>query len=225
MIIPTTKLEETIGYIFEDKNLFLEALTHKSCKKYPNNERLEFLGDAVLDLLVGEFLFCQFPKSAEGSLSKMRAAIVNEKGFMKLAQVVGLGEYLHISQSEESNNGRDKPSILSSAFEALMGAVYLESGLERVRGIVYGLLEKVYPDMDFGSVFVDYKTALQEITQAKFFEIPKYVLVNESGPDHHKEFEMTLFIEGKEYARAKGGSKKDAQQNCAKIAYIKLTKD
>ncbi|WP_180762782.1 ribonuclease III [Helicobacter sp. 12S02232-10] len=218
-------LEETIGYVFQNKALFLEALTHKSCKKVPNNERLEFLGDAVLDLVVGEFLFCKFPQSAEGNLSKMRAAIVNEKGFMNLAKIINLGRYLHISSSEESNKGRGKSSILSNAFEALMGAIYLETGLEKVREIVYILLEKAYPNMDFESLFVDFKTALQELTQAKFSQIPEYVLINESGPDHHKEFEIALLIEGKEYARAKGGSKKDAQQNCAKIAYMKLKKD
>ncbi|PAF47602.1 ribonuclease III [Helicobacter sp. 12S02634-8] len=215
-------LEQEIGYVFNNQALLLEALTHKSCKKTPNNERLEFLGDAVLDLVVGEFLFQKFPNSAEGNLSKMRAAIVNEKGFMQLAQIISLGAYLHISLSEESNNGRLKPSILSNAFEALIGAVYLEGGLEKVRVIVCGLLEKAYPNMDFENLFVDFKTALQELTQARFFQVPEYVLVNESGPDHHKEFEMILRIQGKEYARAKGASKKDAQQNCAKIAYMEL---
>ncbi|PAF43214.1 ribonuclease III [Helicobacter sp. 11S02596-1] len=220
-------LEATIGYVFADKALLLEALTHKSCKQLPNNERLEFLGDAVLDLVVGEFLFHKFPESAEGNLSKMRAALVNEKGFMYLAKIIDLGAYLHISSSEESNHGRDKPSILSNAFEALMGAIYLESGLEKVCEIVHILLEKAYPHIDIESLFVDFKTALQELTQAKFSQIPKYVLVSESGPDHHKEFEMALLIKGKEYARASGASKKDAQQSCAKIAYekLKLKKD
>ncbi|PAF43349.1 ribonuclease III [Helicobacter sp. 11S03491-1] len=219
------KLEQTIGYVFHDKALLLEALTHKSCKTSYNNERLEFLGDAVLDLLVGEFLFRRFPRSAEGNLSKMRAAIVNEKGFMKLAQAIQLGAYLYISQSEEYNKGRDKPSILSNAFEALMGAIYLESGLQKVQEIVYDLLEKVYPKIDFESLFVDFKTALQELTQARFSQIPEYVLIDESGPDHHKEFEMSLWIDGKKYAQAKGASKKDAQQNCAKIAFCKLKEE
>lgn len=218
-------LEETIGYVFKNRALLLEALTHKSYKNSYNNERLEFLGDAVLDLLVGEFLFHKFPESAEGNLSKMRSSIVNEKGFMRLAQEINLGRYLLISPSEEHNQGRTKPSILSNAFEALMGAIYLENGIECVRTIISKLLDKVYPHMDFNSLFMDFKTALQELTQARLFQIPDYVLVGENGPDHHKEFEMTLLIQGKEYARAVGKSKKDAQQKCAKIAYEKLKKE
>lgn len=218
-------LEKTIGYVFKNRALLLEALTHKSYKNSCNNERLEFLGDAVLDLLVGEFLFHKFPESAEGNLSKMRSSIVNEKGFMRLAQEIDLGQYLLISPSEEHNQGRTKPSILSNAFEALMGAVYLENGIECVRAIIDKLLNKVYPYMDFNSLFMDFKTALQELTQARLFQIPDYVLVGENGPDHHKEFEMTLLIQGKEYARAVGKSKKDAQQKCAKIAYKKLKKE
>lgn len=218
-------IEETIGYIFKNKSLLLEALTHKSYKNNCNNERLEFLGDAVLDLIVGEFLFHKFPESAEGDLSKMRASIVSEKGFMRLAQEIDLGKYLLISPSEEHNQGRTKPSILSNTFEALVGAIYLENGIECAREIVNKLLDKVYPNMNFNSLFMDFKTALQELTQAQLFEIPDYKLVGENGPDHHKEFEMTLLIQGKEYARAIGKSKKDAQQKCAKIAYEKLKKE
>ncbi|MDO7252367.1 ribonuclease III [Helicobacter cappadocius] len=218
-------LEKDIDYYFNDKQLLLQALTHKSHKIGPDNERLEFLGDAVLDLVVGELLFYEFPQSTEGNLSKMRAGVVSEKGFMKLAQSINLGHYLYISQSEEQNQGRNKPSILSNAFEALMGAVYLESGLEDVRRIVKILLEKVYPNRDFQSLSLDYKTSVQELSQAQFFEIPTYELVSESGPDHCKEFEMILLIRGKQYARARGKSKKDAQQKCAQIAYEKLKKD
>lgn len=217
-----SELEKNISYNFKDQDLLLKALTHKSCNKKFNNERLEFLGDAVLDLLVGEYLFCKFPQSSEGALSKMRSSIVNEKGFMILAQEIDLGKYLYVSLGEEQNNGRKKPSILSNAFEALMGAIYLDSNLDEVKTIIYKLLNEVYPEMDFDSLFKDYKTAVQEITQAKFFETPEYILTNEWGPDHNKEFEITLFIQGKEYAKACGVSKKVAQQKCAEIAYLKL---
>lgn len=216
-------LEKTLGYTFKDKKLLLEALTHKSCKNAYNNERLEFLGDAVLDLLVGEFLFRKFPSAKEGELSKLRACIVNEKGFMKLAKSLDLGAFLHISQSEEHNKGREKASILSNAFEALMGAIYLESELTFLKDIVLKLLEQNYAKIDLRSLFTDYKTALQELTQAIFGEIPTYTLVSESGPDHQKSFEIALSVNGVEYARAKGSSKKDAQQKSAQIAYEKIS--
>lgn len=220
--IDLKSLEKNIGYRFKNKALLLEALTHKSYKISPDNERLEFLGDAVLDLVVGELLFHKFPQSTEGNLSKMRAGIVNEKGFMRFALAINLGDYVHISQSEEQNHGRNKPSILSDAFEALMGAIYLETGLPEVQKIIKTLLEKVYPDEDFEGLALDYKTSVQELSQAQFFEVPTYKLISENGPDHCKEFEMTLCIKDKEYARARGKSKKDAQQKCAKIAYEKL---
>lgn len=220
--IDLTSLEKSIDYRFKNKALLLEALTHKSYKISPDNERLEFLGDAVLDLVVGELLFHKFPQSTEGNLSKMRAGIVNEKGFMRFALELKLGDYVHISQSEEQNQGRNKPSILSDAFEALMGAIYLEAGLNEVKKIIDTLLEKVYPNEDFESLALDYKTSVQELSQAHFLEIPTYKLISESGPDHCKEFEMTLCIKNTQYARAKGKSKKDAQQKCAQIAYEKL---
>lgn len=216
-------LEKKLNYTFKDKKLLLEALTHKSCKMAYNNERLEFLGDAVLDLLVGEFLFQKFPNAKEGELSKLRACIVNEKGFMKLAKSLDLGAFLYISQSEENNKGRQKASILSNAFEALMGAIYLESELTYLKDIVLELLEQNYAKIDLASLFTDYKTALQELTQAMYGEIPIYTLMGESGPDHQKSFEIALSVNGVEYARAKGSSKKDAQQKSAQIAYEKLS--
>jgi ribonuclease-3 len=211
-------LEERLGYQFKDKNLIIEALTHKSYKKPYNNERLEFLGDAVLNLIVGEYLYNKFPKSNEGELSKIRASLVNEHGFMKLAVKIDLGEYIFISQAEENNEGRTKPSLLSDAFEAIMGAMYYEVGIEPVRVVVYKLLNESYEKIDLGSLFRDFKTALQEVTQADFGSTPEYVLLSASGPDHKKEFEIAVVINGKEYARAKGKSKKIAQQEAARVA-------
>ena len=140
--------QQTLGYHFKNQNLLKEALTHKSAKKSTHNERLEFLGDAVLDLIIGEFLYKKFPSSPEGELSKMRASMVNEKAFAKIARYLGIGEYLFISHSEEQNHGRDKDSILSNAFEAIIGAIYLESGLEKVQKIVLKILEILYPKID-----------------------------------------------------------------------------
>jgi ribonuclease-3 len=212
-----TQLEKCLDYQFENKDLIIEALTHKSFKKAYNNERLEFLGDAVLNLIVGEFLYNKFPKSNEGDLSKIRASLVNEKGFTKLANAINLGDYIYLSDAEERNHGRKKASILSDAFEAIMGAIYLESGLEALKPIVLDLLEKNYDTINLDELFSDYKTALQEVTQARFGEIPTYKLESATGPDHQKVFELSLWIGDKHYTTASGKSKKLAQQAAAKI--------
>ncbi len=217
-------LEEKLGYRFKNRDRLVEALTHKSYKKPYNNERLEFLGDAVLDLIVGEYLYTRFPNAREGELSKMRASLVNEAGFKKLADALRLGDYIYISAAEENNRGRQKPSLLSNAFEALMGAIYLEAGLDEVRRIAIKLIEDCYPKIDLGSLFKDYKTTLQELTQAKFGVIPDYVLKDAFGPDHNKEFEVQVFVNGRLLATAKGKSKKAAQQEAAHAA-LKLLKE
>ncbi len=218
-------LEENLGYKFKDRALLDEALTHKSCKKPYNNERLEFLGDAVLDLVVGEYLFKKFPNLHEGDLSKMRASLVNEKGFYRLAQKLKLGECIQISSAEENNRGRYKSSICSNAFEAIMGAIYLESGLKEVERIVTKLINEIYPNLNLKSVFMDYKTTLQEITQARVGVTPEYVVVRATGPDHNKEFEVMVKVAGKEYARAKGKSKKSAHQEAARLAIEKIERE
>ncbi|HEX5669960.1 MAG TPA: ribonuclease III [Sulfuricurvum sp.] len=218
-------LQQQLGYHFQNKELLIEALTHKSYKQPYNNERLEFLGDAVLDLIVGEYLYKKFTHFEEGNLSKMRASLVNEGGFTRLATYLNLGDYIYLSNAEENNSGRTKSSLLSNAFEALMGAIYLETGLDTVRRITIDLLEKVHPDISLDSLFKDYKTSLQELTQAHYGITPDYQLVAAHGPDHKKEFEIAAFIDGKRYASAIGKSKKQAQQEAAKIALDILTKE
>ncbi len=212
------QLEKRLGYVFDDKQLIVEALTHKSYKKPFNNERLEFLGDAVLDLIVGEYLYKKFPSKDEGVLSKIRASLVNEEGFTKLAKRIDLGEYIYLSPAEENNNGRNKPSLLSNAFEAVIGAVYIEAGLQKCQQIVVKLLEETYPKIDLKTLSKDYKTALQELTQATHGVTPDYTLIGSSGPDHRKEFEIGVELDGKLIAQAKGKSKKAAQQEAAKKA-------
>ncbi len=211
-------LEENLGYKFQSTKLITEALTHKSHKQPYDNERLEFLGDAVLDLIVGEFLYLKFPKSNEGKLSKIRASLVNEDGFYKLALYLDLGSFINMSNAEQNNGGREKSSLLSNAFEAIMGAIYLESGLEVTKKIALELIDKNYERISLDELSQDYKTALQELTQARFGVIPEYDVVASRGPDHQKEFEVAVLIENKEYARAVGKSKKIAQQEAAKIA-------
>lgn len=210
--------------MFKNQKLLHLALTHKSYKRGENNERLEFLGDAVVDLIVGEYLFSRFVNHQEGKLSKIRASIVNEEGLAMFARDLGMQDYLYLSSAEESNNGRNKPSILADAFEALVGAIFLESGFEEAKNFLLPLVEKHYATMDFEKQILDYKTALQELTQSLFSEIPQYVLLQEMGPDHQKFFEMAVFIQGREYAKAMGSSKKQAQQECAKLAYGVLKK-
>ncbi|MBE0515273.1 ribonuclease III [Sulfurimonas sp.] len=218
-------LEKTLGYEFKNEKLIIEALTHKSHKQPYDNERLEFLGDAVLDLIVGEYLFFKFPKSDEGNLSKIRAALVNEDGFEKLARSISLGEYIYLSNAEENNGGREKASLLSNAFEAVIGAIYLESGLDAAKKIAIELIEKNHKEISLDSLFRDFKTTLQELTQARFGETPEYKVVASRGPDHKKEFEVAVIIENKEYARAIGKSKKIAQQEAAEMAVKLLNKE
>lgn len=220
-----TTLQERLGYTFQNQKLLIEALTHKSYKQPYNNERLEFLGDAVLDLIVGEYLYTKFRDFDEGKLSKMRASLVNEGGFTSLANYLGLGEYIYLSNAEENNSGRTKSSLLSNAFEALMGAIYLETGLGKVQEITIALLEHVHPDISLDSLFKDYKTSLQELTQAHYGTTPEYQLIASHGPDHKKEFEVAVIIDGKRYASAQGKSKKQAQQEAAQIALDMLSKE
>ena len=218
-------LHKRLGYQFKDQNLIVEALTHKSSKQPYNNERLEFLGDAVLDLIVGEYLYREFQDVAEGELSKLRASLVNEKSFEKLARLLNLGEYIYISLAEENNAGREKSSLLSNAFEAIIGALYLEAGLEKARTLAISLLEEAYPKIDMDAIFRDHKTTLQELTQAHFGVTPEYRLVRSFGPDHKKEFEIAVNIRGKDLALASGKSKKEAQQKAAMIALEILKKE
>ena len=218
-------LQKRLGYQFRDQNLIIEALTHKSSKQPYNNERLEFLGDAVLDLIVGEYLYHEFTEVAEGELSKLRASLVNEKSFEKLARLLHLGEYIYISLAEENNNGREKPSLLSNAFEAIIGALYLEAGLEKAKNLAIALLEEAYPKIDMDAIFRDHKTTLQELTQAHYGVTPEYRLVRSFGPDHKKEFEIAVSIKGNDLALASGKSKKEAQQKAAMIALEILKKE
>ncbi|TQR32385.1 ribonuclease III [Campylobacter sp. MIT 99-7217] len=215
-------LEKNINYKFKDKELLTRALTHKSMKKPYSNERLEFLGDAVLDLIVGEFLFHKFKHQNEGDLSKLRAALVNEKSFTQIANNLCLGDFIFMSNAEENNGGRTKASILSDCFEAIIAAIYLEAGFLKVKEIILDLLEKNFPQIDAHHLLKDYKTKLQEHTQALMAGTPDYELVRAFGPDHQKQFEIALKINGKEMARAIANSKKEAQQECAKITLEKL---
>ncbi|STQ85909.1 ribonuclease III [Helicobacter muridarum] len=210
-------LQKKLNYIFKNQKLLRESLTHRSVKKNFNNERLEFLGDAVLDLIVGEFLFHQFKDKSEGSLSKMRASLVSETAFFKMACSINLGEYIYLSPSQEYNGGRNRPSILSDAFEALMGVIYLESGIDELKRVFYPIMQQEF-NISEQMVSEDYKSALQEFTQEYASCVPNYVTISEDGPDHEKTFMIEVTVNGKKIAQASGSSKKNAQQKAAKLA-------
>jgi ribonuclease-3 len=221
-------LERVIGYKFKRRENLRRALIHKS---YANemrlapaehNERLEYLGDAVLELVVSHILMERFPDSPEGELSKLRAAIVNEGQLADLARTIGLGDYLYLGKGEDQTGGRDKPSLLSDAFEAVLGAIYLDRGYRKAFGVIAGIYEDVL-DRAGGAGFVrDFKTRLQEVSQSRFRSVPRYRLQKTTGPDHAKTFEIHLYIQDELWGVGRGASKKTAEQAAAREALGKL---
>jgi ribonuclease-3 len=219
-VSPYAVLEERVGYRFRDRKLCETALTHKSWinethdTARTDNERLEFLGDAVLALVVSDLLMRQFPTHPEGELSKTRAAMVNEAGLARVAESLSLGQWIFLGRGEEQAGGRQKRSILSDALEALIGAVYLDGGFAAAYQAAERLFGPVLADAQ-AAAGRDFKSRLQEISQARLQLAPTYTVVSQQGPDHDKTFEVAIFLGDKEYGRASGKSKKEAQQNAA----------
>ncbi|MCP4678819.1 MAG: ribonuclease III [Deltaproteobacteria bacterium] len=216
-------VSEKLNYVFSDSKLLTQALTHKSFAnenlgKGEDNQRLEFLGDAVLGLVVAEALMERLPKAAEGQLTPRRAALVNESSLAQLARQIDLGDIIRLGHGEEKNNGRDRPSILADAVEAVVGAVYLDGGYEASKTVVLGWLEPMLEQVVSGTFPDDAKTALQEVLQARNTNIPRYRIVGEEGPDHAKVFEVEITVDGKVLARGRGRSKKDAEKDAARRA-------
>ena len=215
------ELEERLGYVFRDKNLLLQALTHKS---YANenrlggighNERLEFLGDTVLDFLISDYIMRLCPESPEGELSRLRAVIVSESSLARAAKVIDLGVYLLLGRGEEQTGGREKSSLLANAYEAIIAAIYLDGGIdEAYRMIKAGFEEEVKGIAQAGRTY-DFKTELQELCQGRFGSLPRYSVVRESGPDHQKEFEVEIEAGGLVLGSGTGKSKKEAEQRAA----------
>jgi ribonuclease-3 len=216
-------LEQRLGYTFKQVERLRTALTHKSFVnenmglQREDNERLEFLGDAVLDLAVGHLLMERFPVRSEGELSKRRAAIVNEQGLSEVAMRLGLGEWLFLGRGEEQTGGRRKPSLLADAYEAVLAAVYLDGGFEVTFRVIERLFGERLQDLQKAGA-EDYKTQLQEVVQATLRTVPRYVVMSEQGPDHEKTFEIAVQLSGKEVARGQGRSKKEAEQRAAQRA-------
>lgn len=219
-----TAVELRSGVVFRAPGTALAALTHRSfVNEHPgegheDNERLEFLGDAVIDLAISHRLMERFPGAREGELSKMRAAVVDEAGLAALARSFELGPLLRLGRGEELTGGRDKPSLLADAMEAVVAAVYLEGGLPAVLALVDRYLEATFDRASAGTLDRDYKTQLQEVAQSRLRTGPRYRVVAEQGPDHAKEFEVEVELRGEVVGRATGRSKKDAEQAAARLA-------
>ncbi len=223
------KLERRLGFAFADRARALSALTHRSFLHEhrdgagaTDNERLEFLGDAVLDLAVGMRLMSLYPTANEGALSHMRSEIVDERGLSQVARWLGLGELLRLGRGEVLSGGSDKPSLLADAIEAVFGTVFLEAGIEEVLRLVERHFAPLFARVRPGEVGGDYKTRLQELTQGRSKVTPSYRVVSAEGPDHAKTFRVEVEVAGVVLGRGQGASKKAAEQAAARQAHDAL---
>jgi ribonuclease-3 len=208
-------MEASLRHRFQRPEYLAVAVTHRSFSpEVPNNETLEFLGDAVLALAMADVLMRRFPSAREGDLSKLRAGLVNAETLAQKARALDLGRWLRLGKGEEKSGGREKESILAAVYEAVLGAVYLDAGYEPARLLVEGHFALDLTD-EAAAGRRDYKTRLQELTQRRFRATPVYQLVEESGPDHAKQFVSELSIAGQPYGRGVGHSKKTAEQAAA----------
>lgn len=216
-------LQEQIGYHFKNMALLVESLRHRSYvnehadKDVKDNETLEFLGDAVLNLVVGHLLMIRHPSIKEGDLSRMRAALVNELELSNIARRIGLGRYLQLGKGEIATNGWGKNSILADAFEAILAAIYLDGGFHKAFDVISAHFSSQIESMSTHSAHLDHKSRLQEITQSRHRVTPQYQVIREDGPDHDKTFQVRLTI-GNIVAEGVGKSKKAAEQDAAKNA-------
>lgn len=219
-------LDRILGVRFRDASLRRLALIHRSHAfehDLPaDNERLEFLGDAVLGVVVTDMAFREFPEMPEGELAKLRAAIVNMGALADVSRDLGLGRFVLLGRGEDMSGGRDKSSILADALEALLGAVYLDRGFSTARKLIERVFRPRMIAYVRGEGERDYKTILQELASAETRSVPEY-RIREQGPDHQKEFTATVFVAGKEWGSGIGRSKKEAEQHAAHEAYIRLS--
>lgn len=221
------KLEQDFDIVFDDKNLLETAFTHTSYANehrllnISHNERLEFLGDAVLQLLISQYLFQKYPKKPEGDLSKMRSMIVREESLAGFSRYCGFDDYIKLGNGEEKSGGRNRDTILGDLFEAFLGALLLDKGVEKVNSFIYQVM---IPQVEKGNYerVKDYKTSLQERLQTKGNVQIDYQVTNETGPAHAKTFEVTVSVDGEFLSRGVGKSKKLAEQDAAKKALADL---
>jgi ribonuclease-3 len=214
-----------IGWDVRERALLLQALSHRSwCAENPgtsSNERLEFLGDSVLGLVVTDFLFRTYPEMPEGELAKVRASVVNSASLAEVATELSIGDALLLGKGEGQSGGREKPSILADATEALIGAVYIDRGWAAAEEMVMALLGERIEVASAGPGGQDYKTRLQELCARQFDQLPSYV-VQDEGPDHAKQFEAAVHVKGEPYGTGRGRSKKQAEQAAARQAWEQL---
>lgn len=221
-------LQVTIGYRFRDPHLLREALTHKSFsneqarRDIPHNERLEFLGDAVLDLVVSDLIFRSYPSLPEGELTRIRAEIVSERGLAEIARRIGIGGGLLLGRGEERSGGREKDSLIADALEAVLGAVFRDGGLEPVSEIVARLCLPAIEVAVRRKNGVDHKTRLQELLQGRCGRAPAYVLVDAEGPDHDRIYTVEVRFDGEAIGKGRGRTKKGAEQEAAREALLLL---
>jgi ribonuclease-3 len=217
-----TDLAGRLGHTFGDGELLSRALAHRSwCAETPgnpSNERLEFLGDAVLGLVVTDHIFRSYPLLPEGELAKVRASVVSAAALAEVAAELDLGEALLLGKGEDASGGREKPSILADALEAVIGAVYLDAGWDGAAAVVLGLLGDRIAEAAAGPGGQDYKTRLQELSARSFEDVPSYLVVDE-GPDHAKRFFATVIVGGRPRGKGEGRSKKQAEQAAARCAW------
>lgn len=219
------ELEKTIGYEFQDKSLLELAMTHSSYSndlkkgKLNNNERLEFLGDAVLELASSEVLYSEYDDKPEGDLTRLRASLVCEPTLASCAREINLGKYLLLSHGEDRTGGRERESVTSDAFEALIGAIYLDRGFDFAKAFIQKF---VLNDIENKHLFYDSKTILQEMLQKDYKERVEYVIVDEYGPDHDKHFKVDAVFRGKTIGTGEGKTKKRAEQQAAYEAVMVL---
>ena len=217
------RLQGVIKVRFKDKSLLNRALTHRSFVNEANstitdNEKLEYLGDSVLALVVNEYLFKRFGEYHEGDLAKIKSAVVSEATLAKVALELKLGSFLQIGRGEEQSGGRDRSSILANTLEAIIGAIYLDSGLRESKRFILSVLKKDIERIDNLSYSRDPKTTLQEYVQKKYKERPLYEVIEEVGPDHHKQFTVKLFVCGNTVSTGIGSSKRKAEMDAARKA-------
>lgn len=222
------ELEKVLGYEFKDKELLKEALIHRSYGnehvkyKRKNNERLELLGDAVLDLITTEYLYKHFSKSKEGDLAKLKSMAVSEPVLASISKKLGFGKYLFLSKGEEQTGGRERPSILGDVFESILGALYLDSNLERTKEYALKYISYEIDHLYENEALIDFKTKLQEFIQQNHKIVPHYELLEEIGQDHTKEFKVGVYIRNKLIGTGIGKNKKNAEQKAARNACIDL---
>lgn len=224
------KLLKLLNIRFENINLLKQAFIHRSylneVKLDSNsNERLEFLGDAVLSLVVSFYLFNLRRQDAEGELTNLRAYVVKTKSLSEAAKKLNLGSYLKLSKGEEQSGGRENPQLLANTYEALVGAVYLDQGMEAVKQLIYQTLLSLFEMEIKKGPPKDAKSNLQEMVQEKFKQSPRYKILQTRGPDHAKKFLVAVYIGGKEYGKGSGSSKQEAEAKAAKEALKKLNSD